>query len=421
MKRILNFSLSLACVFSVYASKPVENDTVKNNESDYAANEDERFKKYEDSIYSLLYPPVYPQKLDPSKIESADSNKSPNYTETQVSDANTVNGTFVPTTFSIDKSKSVGEIEIISGTTPGGAKTYQIPIKVYDGIKGMQPDLSLTYNSQGANSTLGYGWTLSGLSLITRGNRSYYYDGKASGKSMNCNDVFILDGTRFIETGRQTGSIFYESEFGNIKAKGVTSGEVLKYFEVFFPNGNKGIYGYASSTQNSLSYPLTSLKDIKDNKIEFTYVLSNNLYNIKKIAYGGSSLEFEYSSRQDPILLYDGGTRTYNEQLITGIVSKFGLNPIGRYDLKYTARNSISLLTEVGYSAFGKSLNPILFYYGNGTTPSHNFTKTTTQLTEWYASESPSMIKVEKGKFDYYSGSDGLIVLPPTLNWQVQN
>lgn len=48
--------------------------------------------------------------------------------------------------------------------------------------------------------------------------------------------------------------------------------------------------------------------------------------------------------------------------------------------------------------------------YGEG--KASGFTKSTTQLYEWYVADNPSSIKVARGKFDYDSDADGLIALP---------
>ena len=70
-----------------------------------------------------------------------------------------------------------------------------------------------------------------------------------------------------------------------------------------------------------------------------------------------------------------------------------------------------SLLTRVEFSANGKSYNPVSFFYGEGLTAT-SYTESITKLMEWYKSDDPNMIKVVKGKFDYDSEADGLIVLP---------
>jgi len=63
----------------------------------------------------------------------------------------------------------------MSGYTPvncavsesGGAEC-QLPLTAPAGTSGMAPKLSLGYNSQGSNGPLGVGWSLNGLSAITR-------------------------------------------------------------------------------------------------------------------------------------------------------------------------------------------------------------------------------------------------------------
>ena len=71
---------------------------------------------------------------------------------------------------------------------------------------------------------------------------------------MNTNDAFVLDGLRLIKISENASQIRYESEQGNIKAVAYISGTLVKYFEVFYPNGNKGVFG---DINNSLSNMIT--------------------------------------------------------------------------------------------------------------------------------------------------------------------
>ena len=63
---------------------------------------------------------------------------------------------------------------------PSGAAQYSIPIWTPPGIRGVQPSLALVYNSQSPSGILGPGWSLAGLSAITRCNRTYAQDGAAA-------------------------------------------------------------------------------------------------------------------------------------------------------------------------------------------------------------------------------------------------
>ena len=62
-----------------------------------------------------------------------------------------------------------------------GAATYTIPIDVPQGIGGIQPNLSIVYNSQSGNGLLGWGWNLAGSSAITRTGADFYHDGFIKG------------------------------------------------------------------------------------------------------------------------------------------------------------------------------------------------------------------------------------------------
>ena len=96
----------------------------------------------------------------------------------------------------------------VAGFTPGvfrvsetGAATYEIPIKVPPGTAGLEPKLSLVYNSQAGNGLVGMGWSLSGLSVIARCPRTNAQDGVRGGIKYNQDDRFCLDGQRLMLIG----------------------------------------------------------------------------------------------------------------------------------------------------------------------------------------------------------------------------
>ena len=375
------------------------------NEDKFKNWTEEQYKHYEDSIQAILYPPVIAIKADSASF-GKDSNRPAQIPTSRITNSH------VPNSISLSQSNEVGQIVINSGTSSTGARTYEVPIDVYPGMRGFNPQLSLSYNSQQGNSVMGVGWSASGLPMIARGGKTMYYEGKSQGVVMDNSDAFMLNGIRLIKTSTASSNILYESEQGNIKVKGYVSGNIMKYFEVFYPDGNKGIFGYPNGSQNYLYYPLISLTDLKGNKISYSYSFSNNHYNIVNISYNGASVEFNYqTSRPDPILYFSGGLKVNEPRLLQSITCKLGSTILGTYTLKYTTQNNKSLLTQIDYTASGKSYNPLLFYYGRGNVAS-NYTKSTTQLYEWYVADNPSMIKVAKGKFDYDSGADGLIALP---------
>ena len=403
MKRLFLLIYILLSVFNVANSKPIEADTEQNNDSTKFDNwTDEQYRQYEDSIISVLYPPVVEYQIDSATITLPDPPVGP----APVSP--------VPPTIIVDRTKEVGQIVIKSGTTPSGAKTYQVPIEVYPGINGFQPNIAISYNSQQGNSIIGKGWNLSGLSAITRSGKTIYYDKKPEGIRMNNDDSFYLDGVRLICLEKNDEYRLYESERGNIKVKGYTSDNTIKYFEAFYPDGKKGIFGNSLTTNNDLVYPLTQIRDIHGNAVSYTYLYTDNHYQLTKIQYGRCSLLFDYiDNRPDSILSYAGGIRMSETKLLHTIVCRLNAKVLGTYTLDYSYDNYVSLLSSINYSSGDKSYNPLYFYYGKDN-DTFSFTPRYTHLTDSYKpkKDEPYWLKIVRGKFDYDSGDDGIISLP---------
>jgi hypothetical protein len=73
---------------------------------------------------------------------------------------------------------AVGTIPGDASVTADGTFTYGMPIEVPPGRVGMQPSLAITYASSEVESALGVGFSLSGLSSITRCPRTIAQDGE---------------------------------------------------------------------------------------------------------------------------------------------------------------------------------------------------------------------------------------------------
>jgi hypothetical protein len=91
------------------------------------------------------------------------------------------------------------------GTIPGsirvddsGAARVSIPIKVPPAARGMQPELSLEYNSQLGDGPLGVGWMLGGQSAVTRCGHTLADDGAVAPVRMTDHDGLCLGGERLM-------------------------------------------------------------------------------------------------------------------------------------------------------------------------------------------------------------------------------
>src|SRR5690606_34498527 len=92
-----------------------------------------------------------------------------------------------------------------AGAVPGsfsvsddGAAQYTIPLELPPGRAGMQPALSLLYTGTKTNGHLGLGWSVQGLSSISRCPRTYALDGKAAPITGTDADALCIDGKRLV-------------------------------------------------------------------------------------------------------------------------------------------------------------------------------------------------------------------------------
>ena len=102
----------------------------------------------------------------------------------------------IPNQFAINTSKTVGEIPIQHHVDANGATTYTVPIECAPGRAGMQPSISLIYNSLRGNGVLGYGWGIGGISAINRVPSNFYYDETTKPTDITSPGTFVMDGVR---------------------------------------------------------------------------------------------------------------------------------------------------------------------------------------------------------------------------------
>ncbi|MFS8069612.1 MAG: SpvB/TcaC N-terminal domain-containing protein, partial [Byssovorax sp.] len=77
-----------------------------------------------------------------------------------------------------DASPIAGAIRGSFAVASTGEATYTLPLVVPPGAAGMQPSLAIAYNSASGDGMLGMGFSLSGLSAVTRCPRTMAQDGQ---------------------------------------------------------------------------------------------------------------------------------------------------------------------------------------------------------------------------------------------------
>ena len=187
----------------------------------------------------------------------------------------------------------VSRAATVAGTTPGalsvdrtGAATYQIPIQVPPGTAGIEPSLSLVYNSHQGNGSLGVGWALAGLSAIDRCPRTEAQDGVHGGIGYDSNDRFCLDGERLMVVAGTYGAdgAEYRTEvesFARLTSHG-TAGSGPAWFEVETKSGNRIEFGNTADSRiegygrdEARRWALNRITDSAGNYMTVSYVEKN--------------------------------------------------------------------------------------------------------------------------------------------------
>lgn len=371
-----------------------------------------KFKKRASDKNFYEYVPQSSNELLPSqKGKSKVLSKTANTTTLAI---NPMSLSQIPTNYTIDKSKGVGEIPISSNVTMG-AVTHTVPIKTYE-TAGMSPGLSLSYNSSARSGAIGYGWGIGGPSLISATHGNYYYDGSSyKPLSLDKTANFSLDGARLIKISETTTQITYQTEQGNIKVVSyIPSGKF--YFDVYFPNGRVGTFGEPTNTGSfKIYYPMTKLVDLEGNFINYSYTESYNTYYLTRVDYGKGTtnvgfVTFTYKSISDGRTAYLAGRETRDTKLLTEINSNFQSVLMCTYTLTYK-KDQYDFLSQISCKMGTQELNPLLFYYGGGDS-SATFQTDIAFLESYFANSKAPDLVLNKGKFNGQITSDGLVAYP---------
>ncbi|MCB1601079.1 MAG: VCBS repeat-containing protein [Xanthomonadales bacterium] len=248
-----------------------------------------------------------------------------------------------------------------------GQATYNIPIYVPPGTAGVQPKLSLVYNSGGGPGALGKGWNLSGLSVISRCRASREagdfivggapVDGDPNSIAFRQQDRFCMDGQRLILVstdkiyGDDGAEYRLESDrFTRVYSRGglnppePTFGNPYtgpNYFEVQRKDGSTSTYGNTVDSyidgngpgfQSAAAWAMNRMQDSTGNYIDYGYeenFASNaeSEFVAKTIKYTGkiSPAQMPYATitfNYDTVALrdrYAGGSRATRTRRLASI------------------------------------------------------------------------------------------------------
>src|SRR5688572_27890078 len=258
---------------------------------------------------------------------------------------------------------AIGRTPGIASVTADGEAAYTIPIALPPGTNGMTPALSLEYRHRTENGPLGIGWSINGLSQITRCSRTFVQDGVLSRVTRTSADPFCLDGQRLVVTngvayGSATAEYRTEIEsFARIRSLAGT-GVGPQSFAVESPDGRIFEYGAtpdsridgsaaAQSTNTVLIWALNRIRDRSGNVIDFSYNEGPGLaFRIASIRYNANptagiapshEITFIYENRpnNEVDISYLAGTPVREVLRLDRIEIRYNGSAIRSYELSY--------------------------------------------------------------------------------------
>lgn len=297
---------------------------------------------------------------------------------------------------------AVGKSSTTWSVSPSGEATYTVPIWTPRGTAGLTPTLALTYGHRQSGSLTGEGWGISGVSSITRCNKTWAQDGQARSVKFDTSDRFCLDGNQLklvVGSGNygEDGTEYRTEleQFARIKSFG-SPGNGPGYFIVEWQDGTISEYGNTTDSR-ILAGPTTARawlvnrhRDRRSNYVDFAYEQDAQLgsYHLASVSYTGNSgqsqlpkyrVAFTYEI-QPPSEIESGYLASNVIKDITRL-TRIDVKYIGtpssplllrRYNIGYEAnlspssKSRISTITECAGAAGTDCLPATTFSYQNG-------------------------------------------------------
>jgi|GEM_PF-6835404 len=282
----------------------------------------------------------------------------------------------------------VGSIPAKFDVSQVGSASYSIPIDCPPGINGMQPNISLTYNSQGGDGPLGNGWNIGGLSSITSIAKNQYNSDTLTGLDFSKKALlYSLDGNTLYSSSLDYGGNGCEYSTENQTYQHVFSYGSLaqnfgpEKFTVTAKDGTLMEYGYRVYPENSTfntpcQWLISKITDTNGNYLTFSYTNQGKFQTVlSRVDYTGNSsgtspfasINFNYENKSTVNSSFLAGKRFEDALLLKSVVVTNTSNnqQIRRYDLTYNivdGKYYLNKITQTGDD--GVQLEPTIFSWG---------------------------------------------------------
>ena len=347
---------------------------------------------------------------------------------------------FTPTMMSdIKAADPSAEMTIISPpeVSQKGDANISYPIKIPSGRNGMQPNVGISYNSDGGNGWLGLGWNIStpAISIDTKWGVPTFAQSTES-------EMYLMNGEQLMYPKTPNGEDWMPNRHQEVG--GIYNTDPVERLEnrIFTPRKQGSfakIERIGSSTTN-YTWKVTStdgtiswyggkngvlenavIKDSQNNIVHWALHMvedvngNNIIYNYNNYTLTGQTDNYENLNNGKVFYLkeifytgFNGGNGKYSVEFVTENTA-IRNNPIinAKNGLKQI---DIYLLKQINVKNNNELIRNYKFYYSNG-----RFNKT---LLESVAEFDKSDIEFYRHKFNYYDdvGSDALFEAPKSVN-----
>jgi RHS repeat-associated protein len=287
---------------------------------------------------------------------------------------------------SLNQNYAVGTTAGEANVSPSGAAVYQIPVTVAPGTAGVQPAISVTYNSQSNNGLVGYGWSLNVVSAITRVGKTIYHDGSVAVPQLTSSDNLMFDGQRLMRASGTNLAVSstYKTEIESYleitrKNFGSYAGFEIKNKEGWILEYGSTADSYIKPKGGSEAYAwlLKKVTDANGNYMTYTYdnITASGEFRLKQIEYTGNTaaglnpynkVEFFYETRIDSTKTYIAGKSVAQSVILKRIKCSASGIILRDYRFNYFYDGFYSKLTEVEeYGQNGIRYNSTLVDWGD--------------------------------------------------------
>ena len=261
-------------------------------------------------------------------------------------------------------------MELFQVDTFTGAFTTGVPIFTPPGRKGIEPKITLSYNSSGPNSWLGVGWGL-GFGSISRSTKKGVpkYDER---------DTYILS---FQGVSSELVSIEANEYRTKDEALFLKITYVDPHWVVTDKSGTKYWFGQDSAARQesplgTFAWMFHRVEDTNGNYMEIDYVKDEGAVYPLQIRYTGNSnvnhlplhtVDFILEDRSDRTIAYNSGAKIAIRKRLKQVDVSVNGQLARRYVLdyiysKFTKRSCLAKVTEIGSDGV-TSLPPVTFMY----------------------------------------------------------